>query len=829
MEPLESYFLTEYRDIRQKIELIEKIIPEVIQVYVDFFFDEEEVNIEEEKEGQWPYEVPDCRIKQKDGKPKLVEKPPSYSTSTNSMIIFTLAVVSGLIQESPLVPKIRIPIYPKGEDALKVLRKVLSKAFKKLAKHKPDIKKIPFEEDMITFSWTFGFNDPFTLSWFLELTNVIPDILDKLQIPNPREKLLKEAKKLINKVAEAPDKPILNWRGERTLPQQPEHVFPLLKVVQLFHILKQINSEPEIDVELIHRYFNHCIHQHLSYSSIPDIGFDAAELMFSLEGSFLCKPEAFNEIILNRVFEILNKRQEQSPYWQPTKPFVATAQGEVLMPLSVEIANSLLRICRYLEKDRLSDSYFSMNIELFKRYEDWLRSRMVKGIAISSSKEKPGKKNFIGWQSEYIPRPGIIDLWETSQVLLFLAYYAAMLQRHITRTSLYRANLSVKRPEPSYDDFRCHDPLIKKWDCAEEIYEPLKGFEDKSEYRLYGRIAEHYIAPRAPHATNQSPSKDIHYSMLLFGPPGSAKTTVAQELSNALGFPLIYITPSDFIAGGEAEVERRTKAIFQMLQEQNDVIILFDEIDRMILDRESNLYLWQSDVFQFMTPGMLTKLKDLRDKKQTIFIVATNYAERIDKAAKRKGRIDDQFLVLPPDAQQRFNILKHLIEKYIKGPSVPDEALRGKLNETISNTALFIFDELKQLVLDAIPIIGNREDSSWFEKLQSALLERIPKVEPTITLTSYRDRFRITSGKPKKEFPTIQEPFEEFLLLIKLMLEVNSKVQSKDEDVVKRVVLEGKQPPVKKEDILKKVLTHVRDDSVKDFLLKKFVSFGWCE
>jgi cytidylate kinase len=822
MGSLKSNFLTEYRDIKQKIEQVKKIIPEVIKVFVDFFIHEKG------GEGQWPYEIIDCRLGQKNGKPKLKQKPPSYSASTNSMIMFTLGILSGLIQESPLVPKIRIPVYTDGIDVLTVLRK----AFKRLAKHKPQPKNIPFNKDMITWSFTFGFNDPFTLGWFLELINAMPHIFEELKIPNPREKFLKEARKLIKKSAAVPVNPIFDWRGERILSRQPEHVFPLLKIVQLLHIIRHFNEDPGINVEKIHRCFNDCIHRHLSYSSITDIGFDAAELMFSLEGSFLCKPEAFNEVLLNRVFEILNERQKESPYWQPTKPLVASPQGEVLMPLSVEIANSLLRISTYLEKGGLHESYISTSIDLFKRYEEWLRSRMVRGIAPIPFRKQNETQKFIGWQSEYIPRPGTIHLWETSQVLLFLSYYIAMLEKYIARTSLDHANLSIKILGTQEDDPKAY------WDSIEQRYEPLKNFNDDSEYRIYRRIAEHYIAPRISYTKTEPVIREMNYSMLIYGPPGTAKTTIARELSKTLGYPLIEITPSDFIAGGEAEVEARAKSIFQTLQEQSEVVIFFDEIDRMILDRDSNLYREQSDVFQFMTPGVLTKFKDLRDKKKSILIIATNYSERIDKAIKRKGRIDDLYLLLPPNKEQRYNIFKYLLNKYCGhlGP-ISDTRLRSLLGDTINKTALFVYDELNQLIHDSLPAIDIRQGDKWFKELKFSLSKNINKIQPIVSLGTYYNRFKATADKPEEKFPTAQEPFEEFLILVYLVLEVNGDLVQEDKVKVEKIVKfvkEEKDAPLRdvcrpKEFILDHCLKHVRDNKVKDYLMEKFIQWKWCE
>ena len=64
-----------------------------------------------------------------------------------------------------------------------------------------------------------------------------------------------------------------------------------------------------------------------------------------------------------------------------------------------------------------------------------------------------------------------------------------------------------------------------------------------------------------------------------------------------------------------------------------------------------------------MTPGMLTKLNDLRRKKRLIFIIATNYENRIDAAIKRTGRIDKRYLVLPQDAKARRRMIERFLRK----------------------------------------------------------------------------------------------------------------------------------------------------------------------
>ena len=97
-----------------------------------------------------------------------------------------------------------------------------------------------------------------------------------------------------------------------------------------------------------------------------------------------------------------------------------------------------------------------------------------------------------------------------------------------------------------------------------------------------------------------------------------------------------------------------------MLQAQPRAVVLFDEIDQFMLDRDSKYFRDQDTVFQFLTPGMLTKLNDLRASKSVLFVIATNYEERIDAAIKRQGRIDQHLLLLPADRERRKKFVGQL-------------------------------------------------------------------------------------------------------------------------------------------------------------------------
>ena len=146
--------------------------------------------------------------------------------------------------------------------------------------------------------------------------------------------------------------------------------------------------------------------------------------------------DALDKQTIERVFNVIRESQKITPYWRPVAPIIATQRGKVLYPLSVEVANALLRICACLDQDRLHDSFFSENLSLFTRYAQWLRARIVRGRTAEG-------KNFRGWHSEHVNDINKVHTWETSQVLLYLHSCEAMLQDHIARKALVESACKV--------------------------------------------------------------------------------------------------------------------------------------------------------------------------------------------------------------------------------------------------------------------------------------------------------------------------------------------------------------------------------------------------
>lgn len=400
-----------------------------------------------------------------------------------------------------------------------------------------------------------------------------------------------------------------------------------------------------------------------------------------------------------------------------------------------------------IDGGRLHDTYGSKCISLLRRYWQWLRSRAVIGPGESTSAH-------MGWHSEHVNQTKTIHLWETSQVMDFLMSYRNMLHQHIARTTLVLSRVK----EESFP--------IEKWAKLEENYEPVSAMG--AALCAYGNIRTDFIEGR-------DQGKDENYSMLLYGPPGTGKTTVAKSVATALNYRMITITVSDFLADGGAQVEARAKDIFTVLMAQPSCVVLFDEIDHFLLDRDSARYAEQDTLFQFMTPGMLTKIADLREAERVLFIVATNYEDRIDPAIKRTGRIDRKYLVLPPDAAKRLDLLAGLLEKYDIFSRPKFAEFEPTLLQRLADASLFLgYSDIKA----AVQAFGKNEARDL--GLLSKLLEDRVR---TISLEAYQTRFIGENGVPAVR----ETPMNEFLALAALRTELQDSPPVKGKKALQHV------------------------------------------
>ncbi|MGZ4992691.1 MAG: ATP-binding protein [Methylobacter sp.] len=190
-----------------------------------------------------------------------------------------------------------------------------------------------------------------------------------------------------------------------------------------------------------------------------------------------------------------------------------------------------------------------------------------------------------------------------------------------------------------------------------QILDKARGFPRPEVYKREESVAITLQGARA-HVLKIHPkkgSKKPVHSLVLHGPPGTGKTTLVEAVAKSCSVPLVEVTPSDIVMGGMEAVERRARAVFEALSFLTKAVILFDEFDPVLWRRDPQART-PDNVFSFLTPGMLPKLKNLHnktEKRSVAYVLSTNFIGSLDDAAVRRGRFDEKIGIFPPDLLSR--------------------------------------------------------------------------------------------------------------------------------------------------------------------------------
>jgi hypothetical protein len=158
---------------------------------------------------------------------------------------------------------------------------------------------------------------------------------------------------------------------------------------------------------------------------------------------------------------------------------------------------------------------------------------------------------------------------------------------------------------------------------------------------------------------SQPIAADQARAAILFGPPGTSKTTLARSLADAIGWDYVELHASHFVAEGLPNVQRTANTIFDRLTQLDRTVILFDEIDELVRAREK-----EPDAFgRFLTTSMLPKLAELWKCRKVMYFVATNHIRFFDPAVTRAQRFDALVHVSPPSFKKKIEHIVLLLEE----------------------------------------------------------------------------------------------------------------------------------------------------------------------
>lgn len=141
-------------------------------------------------------------------------------------------------------------------------------------------------------------------------------------------------------------------------------------------------------------------------------------------------------------------------------------------------------------------------------------------------------------------------------------------------------------------------------------------------------------------------------AMLFYGVPGTGKTKCAEIIAAELGLKVKLIDPAMIWSSEPGEAERVIKAAFEEAKKKGDQLLLFDECETLVANRNGS-----GQILAAQTNALLTSL----EKYDGVTIFTTNRTPQLDPAFDRRLQLKVEFPA--PDFQTRLAIWKKLVPK----------------------------------------------------------------------------------------------------------------------------------------------------------------------
>jgi SpoVK/Ycf46/Vps4 family AAA+-type ATPase len=184
------------------------------------------------------------------------------------------------------------------------------------------------------------------------------------------------------------------------------------------------------------------------------------------------------------------------------------------------------------------------------------------------------------------------------------------------------------------------------------------------------------------------------HRVLLAGPPGNGKTSLAEALAEALSVPLFTVRYEAVIGSFLGETAGRLRRVFDFAR-TTPCVLFFDEFDVVGKERGD---IHETGEIKRVVSSLLLQMDDL--PSWTIIAAATNHSELLDRAAWRRFQLR---LELPAPGERQ---IANFIGAFFNARPVPgdlgrspDQLARALRGSSLAEVEDFCTNVLRRLVL----------------------------------------------------------------------------------------------------------------------------------
>jgi len=190
-----------------------------------------------------------------------------------------------------------------------------------------------------------------------------------------------------------------------------------------------------------------------------------------------------------------------------------------------------------------------------------------------------------------------------------------------------------------------------------DLWDRVGGMQQEKEL-LERRLVMPLAKPELAEQYGVSPPKAV----VLFGPPGTGKTTFAKAIASRLEWSFVEVFPSRLAADpqGLAGALRET---FLKIAELEHAVVFIDEVEEIAAQRQGE----PPSALQGVTNELLKIIPAFREQPGRLLVCATNFIRALDSAFLRHGRFDYVIPIGLPDEAARQAIWERYVPAAVAG------------------------------------------------------------------------------------------------------------------------------------------------------------------
>ena len=166
----------------------------------------------------------------------------------------------------------------------------------------------------------------------------------------------------------------------------------------------------------------------------------------------------------------------------------------------------------------------------------------------------------------------------------------------------------------------------------------------------------------------------IPKGVLLMGPPGTGKTSLARAVAGEAGRPFFSISGSEFVEMFVGVGASRVRDLFETGRKNAPCIIFIDELDAVGRHRGAGIGGGHDEREQTLNE-LLSQMDGFDTSEGVVLVSATNRPDVLDPALLRPGRFDRRIVVDLPDVRGREQIFKVYLKKVKGDPDIDVKTL----------------------------------------------------------------------------------------------------------------------------------------------------------